>query len=621
MFIRETVKTVKGKKYFQHQLIESVRTLAGPRHNIVLNLGRLSIERDKWKILANCIEAELHNQPLLFEPDREIKVLSKHFAKIIIKNQLNKQAEEQAAPEDSDGSTAQYEKVDMQSVSTSDTRSMGAEHVVLSQMEEYKLDAILKQLCFTPGQIIYAKILIAARLVHPGSERETVRWEYEDSAIRELLGTNIFLYDKALHRTAILLWEQHTKIEQQLAQAARTIFCLKETVILYDLTNTYFEGSRKNSRIAKPAKSKDRRNDRPLVTLALTIDEQGFPKQSKVLEGNVSEPNTLAGMLAELTGSNAGFIPQRTIVIDAGIATEENLKIIKGQGFKYVAVSRKRSYGEGFWENSPAKQIKLNDDKTKLTIRAVRMQAEVYLLCCSEAKAAKEKSILEGQEKKFEEALTKIKQGLSQKGTRKGYDTIRERIGRLKERFGVGSLYDIEVKHSEGVVTKISFRKNPKGKAKETSLGDYVLRTNRLDLTDEEISQMHRSLSMVEDSFRSMKSHLGLRPNYHKRDDTSTAHIFVTVVAYHILAGILTKLSTNGINYNWDTIRNILSSHERVTTTFNTENRDTIHIRTSTTPTIRQQNIYKNLQLKHNPLKRIQLRIPQKKKAGQSWIE
>ena len=142
-----------------------------------------------------------------------------------------------------------------------------------------------------------------------------------------------------------------------------------------------------------------------------------------------------------------------------------------------------------------------------------------------------------------------------------------------------------------------------------------------MDLTDEEISKTHRSLSMVEDSFRSMKSHLGLRPNYHKRDETSTAHIFITVIAYHILAGTLMKLRTNGINYNWNSIRNILSHHERVTTTFNTENGDTIHIRTSTTPTVRQHNIYKKLQLKHNPLKRVQVRIPGKHKGGKSQIE
>ena len=148
---------------------------------------------------------------------------------------------------------------------------------------------MLKQLGFTENQVNYAKILIAGRLVHPSSERETARWANEDSAVLELLQAKINVYDTALHRTAVLLWEQHDKIEQRLSQAAREIFGLKETIILYDLTNTYFEGSKKGSKIAKHAKSKDKRDDRPVITLALTLDGQGFPKQSKVFEGNISE--------------------------------------------------------------------------------------------------------------------------------------------------------------------------------------------------------------------------------------------------------------------------------------------------------------------------------------------
>lgn len=278
MFIRETIKTAKGKKYFQHQLIESVRTPAGPRQKLVLNLGCLNVPGDKWKELANCIEVELHNQPLLFESESEIKSLAKHYAKAIIREQLNRKAEQHAARQDSEETVSRYEEVDIESVSTSDARSMGAEHVVLSQMAQYNLDAILKEIKFNESERIYAKMLIAGRLIHPASERETVRWEMEDSAISELLGADIDVYDNALHRTAVLLWQQHDKIEQKLAEAARKIFSLRETVILYDLTNTYFEGSRKSSAIAKHGYSKDKRKDRPLVTLALSIDEEGFPK-------------------------------------------------------------------------------------------------------------------------------------------------------------------------------------------------------------------------------------------------------------------------------------------------------------------------------------------------------
>ena len=254
--------------------------------------------------------------------------------------------------------------------------------------------------------------------------------------------------------------------------------------------------------------------------------------------------------------------------------------------------------------------MKLYDKKTKLKVKLVKKDGEAWLHCHSELKEAKEKAILEKKLEKFEQALKDIRDGLKKKGTRKKYESIIERIGRIKERYGVGSLYDIEIQQVEGNVTSIEYSKNPKGKVKQKEVGNYILRTNRLDLTEEEISKIHRSLTTVEDSFRSMKSHLGLRPIHHKRDDTTTAHIFITVIAYHILAGILKRLRGNGINYNWNTIRNILSTHVRVTTTFKTEDESTINVRNSTTPTIRQQEIYEALRITKQPLKKIKIRTP-----------
>jgi len=616
MFIREKSKTVKGKKYIQHQLIESIRTPAGPRQRLVLNLGFLDLPQDKWKELADTIESEVHQQSRLFVTDAQIEKLARHYAKVIVREKLNKESERAASDNVPDRLSADYQSVDVNSVSSSEARKIGAEHVVLAQMREYKFDKMLKELGFTENQVNYAKILIAGRLVHPSSERETARWANEDSAVLELLPAKINIYDTALHRTAVLLWEQHDKIEQRLSQAAREIFGLKETIILYDLTNTYFEGSKKGSKIAKHAKSKDKRNDRPVITLALTLDAQGFPKQSKVYEGNISEPGTLEKMLDELSNVVDGFNPQKTIVIDAGIATEDNLQIIKRKQFKYLAVSRKKSYGDDFWQGSQEHQIKLSDKKTRLRVRLVTTKKELYLLCHSEAKEAKEKAILERRLKKFEEGLNGMNKGLKKKRAHKKYDKIIERIGRLKEKYGVGSLYDIDVKQEKGVATKIIFNKNPNGKAKEKRVGEYVIRTNRLDLSEEEISKIHRTLTTIEDSFRSMKSELGLRPNYHKRDDTSTAHIFITVIAYHIITGILKKLRTNGINYSWRTIRDILSTQVRVTTSFQTEDKATIHIRTTTSPTLKQSDIYSKLELVQKPLKQVKIKLPLKKDRG-----
>jgi hypothetical protein len=377
MFIRETIKSQKGKKYVQHQLVESVRTPNGPRQKLLLNLGFLDLPRDKWKELANTIESELHGQLSLFSTNPEIEKLASHYARVIIRERLNKKSEK--IKKDPDKAEPWYETVDINSVSTSDSRSIGVEHVVTSSMQEYNLDKVLKKLKFSDNQLDYTRMLIAGRLAHPGSERETVRWINENSAICELLQTDVKVYDNALHRTSCLLMENHEEIEQNLSVTAREIFDLKETVILYDLTNTYFEGSKRNSRIAKPGRSKERRNDRPLVTLALTVDADGFPKQSRILDGNVSEPGTLEEILNELAKAKDNFCVEKTIAIDAGIASEENIELIKQKQLKYVAVARKKSYPEDFWTGCTQKNLKLYDKKTTLKVKLVKKDGEAWI--------------------------------------------------------------------------------------------------------------------------------------------------------------------------------------------------------------------------------------------------
>ena len=291
MFIREKIKRKNGKEYIQHQLIESVRTAAGPRQNIILNMGTIDIEKDKWKLLANAIEERIYNQTSLFNDDLEISELAQHYAELIIHDKLCQLSDIDQKDKTDD---VQYEMVDVNSINSSSVMSLGAEHVVLNQIDNYHFDAILEENGFKKSQRDYARMLIAARLIHPSSERETVRWLNENSALAELMQSQLSVYDNALHRTAVKVWEAHDNIEKQLAEKAKDLFSLKENVILYDLTNTYFEGSKRGGKLAKPGgNSKERRNDRPLITLALVVDEEGFPKKSRILEGNVSEPGTL----------------------------------------------------------------------------------------------------------------------------------------------------------------------------------------------------------------------------------------------------------------------------------------------------------------------------------------
>lgn len=120
----------------------------------------------------------LANQKRLFPEDPEIEAKARHYA-----------------------SQIRQERVDLNSLITNDAKTVGAEHVAISQMNEYGLDKILHGLDFIREQITYSKMLIVGRMVHPGSECETVRWVSKTSGVGELLGAEVKRYDTALHRT------------------------------------------------------------------------------------------------------------------------------------------------------------------------------------------------------------------------------------------------------------------------------------------------------------------------------------------------------------------------------------------------------------------------------------
>jgi transposase len=619
MFIRRKVKTAKGQSYEQHQLLKSVRTPGGPRQEVVLSMGQLDLPKDQWKALANAIEDKLNNQtPLaLGEGCAEIEKLAAHFAQMIVSKSIN-QAQDGVSEKDfgaaasAQAQAADYQNVDVNSMKTTESRSIGAEYVIAEQMNRYGLDKILQDLDFSPQQIHYAKYLVIGRAVHPSSERELARWINDDSALQELTGGTGLVYDNALHRTAALLWEHRVELQERLRLKAKELFSLDEKIILYDLTNTYFEGKKTGSAKAQFGRSKEKRSDCKLMTLALVVDSLGFPKESHILEGNVSEPGTLAGMLKSIQALGRST-ERKTLVIDAGIATEENIALLQKEKISYVAISRKRSHDPSIWAQSQAKKIPLNDRKTELTVKLATVKtqppdsnqasfSEALLLCHSPQKEIKERQILERRLSKFEAAIGELNAGLSKPGTTRKFGKIMERIGRLKEKFHVGECFDIKVSESEGIVREITCKRNLKSVAKTGNTGEYVIRTDRLDLREEEMSCVHRGLTTIESSFRVFKSDLGLRPNYHKSEEATTAHMFLSVLAYHMVCPILKRLSESGLDYTWSSVRNLLSSHDRVVTAFNTQDEYCIYIKNTTTANLSQKSIYDGLGIKHDPL-------------------
>jgi transposase len=591
MFIRKVfhTDTKNNKVYHTFKLIESVRTERGPRQRMILNLGAdFTVPEKKWKDLANRIEEIITGQNPLFACPEEIEEFAIRYAKNIIAYHGK---EEKKEPSD-------YQRVDIDTVDHHTVRSVGAEHVIYETMKTLGLPDLFASLGFTAPALNTAIGVIAARLIAPSSERATHIWLQNASAVDDLLNTDFTaLSQDRVYKVSDMLLQNKQNIEGHLRSREVSLFDLTEKIILYDLTNTFFEGSGKYNDKARFGVSKEKRSDCPLVTLGLVLDADGFPKRTEVFSGDVSEPGTLEGVVASLSSPLLQTVP--LIVIDAGIATEENILWLKERRYDYIVVSRRKNNN-----NVPPEMVTVREDNRRL-IRAVRIHTadEVTLLCHSTDKEIKETGIQNRFERRFEEGLNRIHTALDKKHGTKRYEKVIEKIGRLKERYKrIARRYEVTVtKNDHDMATAVTWQR----KKVENHPGVYALRSNRLDFTEQQFFDIFSMLTDIEDAFRSMKSELGLRPVYHQKEHRTDGHLFITVLAYHIMQTIRFALKGKQITESWSTIRKALSTHVRITTTMKRDDGRVIHIRKSTRPEPFHIKIYDALHLPHQPGKTI----------------
>lgn len=600
MFVREIAKKSRGtgKVYVYHRLMEAVRTPRGPRQRTVLNLGRLELPQDQWKMLANRIEEILSGQKSMWVLDPGVEKLANEFARRIQRKErqwLPAPASEKIPPD--------WETVDLSTLTQEEVRTVGAEAIGHWAFSKLGFPAILSRLGFSESQAAVAAVLIIGRLVHPGSERGTFRWCRHNSALDEVLGTRFdTLALSALYRTADALVRHREAIEPALARNERGLFSLGESIVLYDLTNTYLTGTGAESSKAHRGHSKQKRHDCPLLTLALVLDEDGFPKASRVFPGNVSEPGTLAAMLDALPGPGQLSLGAKrpTVIIDAGVATAENLALIRERTMDYVCVSRSRPR-----QIPPGEPMVLkSDDSTSVCGVRLEQEEEIFLYCQSSGRAAKEESIKTTFRKRFELGLNTIAEALRKKRGIKSYDKVLERVGRLREKYpAIARYYEITVEHERDVATGISWTVKDEALLALRFSGSYLIRSSRTDLDAVTLWELYNTLTMVEDGFRSLKSELGLRPAYHRIDRRLEGHLFITVCAYHLLATIQRELHKHGTNHRWETVRSHMASQCRVTVSMTNRQGERMHMRQTTEPEPFHQEVYRALGLPMKPIR------------------
>jgi hypothetical protein len=319
-------------------------------------------------------------------------------------------------------------------------RTVGVEAVGLWAMAQVEFVELLETLGLTGPQRAAVLGVILGRMAAPGSELATQRWLCERSGLGELLDVDFEAMSlMQLYRAADVLMRHREALEGALFSRVSGLFGLDWSVTLYDLTNTYFEGEAASNPKAQRGHSKEKRSDCPLLTLGLVLDGSGFVRRSEVFDGNVVEGTTLAGMLQRLRAP-AGAL----VVMDRGIATEENLLWLREQGYRYLVVSRERH--RQFDANEASDLQTASGERVSVQRVEDAEGQEVRLYCYSELRARKEAGISERFAERFEAALQALADGLARPRTTKKIDKLWERIGRLKEKsHGAGQHYHIEI--------------------------------------------------------------------------------------------------------------------------------------------------------------------------------
>ena len=586
MFIRRTKTrgTDGGKIYFSYRLVRSERSGGQVRQRTLLNLGSdFAVAQEQWPVLCARVEQLIDRQAELVAAScpEEVEREAQRIAMQLVSR----------APTVEAGG-GDLQTVDVDTLELVRPRSVGVEQVGLSAMEQVGLEGLLEGLGFNGRQRAVVKALILGRMAQPGSERGTWRWLCERSGLGELLEVDFETMSlMRLYRVSDDLMAHREAIENHLFDRVTELFGLRHTVTLYDLTNTFFEGEAADQPKARRGHSKEKRTDCPLLTLGLVLDGSGFVRRSEVFAGNADEDKTLGPMLEALRAPRDALV-----VMDAGIATEDNVAWLRENGYQYLVVSRQRTR---LFDPELATAIETRSHHKVHLHRVVEPDdGEVRLYCYSEARAKKEEGISRRFAERFEGALRKLHEGLSRPRTRKTLAHVWQRIGRILEQSrGVGQHYKVDVlaDPQSGKAVAVTWQRQPIAGTMLTHPGVYCLRTNTRDWDQETLWRTYTMLTDLEAVFRSLKSELGLRPIFHRKQIRSDGHLFITVIAYQLVQIIRRRLAASGETASWTTLRQILQGQHRVTATFRRKDGRTLHVRKATQAEPQQLKIYSAL--------------------------
>ena len=580
-----------------YRLVESYRNEADRIcHQTLLTIGFINFSVEKLNIIQRILNNKYKKKYSVFEElDKEAIELAEFYWEELIKG----------GKLDISDSTFEKKKrsIDTDTMSHKDVREVGSEWMCYQALEQLKIRELLVNKKWDEEQIQLALTQIISRAVYPFSEHRTTRWIKENSAICEITGYNIENITKdKLYKSALDLYEIKDSLELHLSSRTNELFDLEDKIILYDLTNTYFEGSKRNSKMAKFGRSKEKRSDAKIIVLGLVVNVEGFVKYSQIFEGNKSDSKSLPEIIEKMR-LRTSTDKRGVVVLDAGIATDENCALIEAKGFDYVCVSRSKINDYLIEENSLQIELKTKN-KQKISLQKIvsANQTDYIVKIKSEGKQIKEDSMKLNFEEKFLLEVTKINNSIFKKNGVKKIDKVNQRIGRLLEKYpSMNKYYCLELKSNNNLATQLIATKKENYQQLVDELGVYFIRTNLKTENEQTLWKIYNTIREIESTFRCLKTDLELRPIYHKNDNATLAHLHLGILAYWLVNTIRHQLKIKKMNYSWQEILRITNTQKIITTSEQNTFNELIVIRKCSYPNDNVKQIYTLLNYKNYP--------------------
>ncbi len=505
MFLRATTRKKDGKEHRYYSVVENKRVGGGrvlQRH--VLYLGEINSSQERaWR--------------------RSIEVLDEARQAARTLSLFPEDRCEGIVPDES------IVRLKLAQLRLERPRQWGACWLTLELWQQLGLDAFWSER-LAPSrkgtrwdQVLF--VLVAYRLLSPGSEWRLHRHWFERSALGDLLGADAALADiHALYGCHDRLLAHKQAVFDHLVGRWRDLFNASFDVLLYDLTSTYFESDPPVDEDDKRRHgySRDHRPDCVQVVIALVVTPEGLPLAYEVLPGNTADSTTLKDFLARIERQYGKA--RRVWCMDRGVPTEEVLAQMRASDppVHYLVGTPK---GRLTRLEEALLDKPWHIARPEVRVKLLAQDSELYVFAESRDRIAKERSMRRRQLKWLWERLKKLS---TMKLTR---DALLMKLGAAQTKAPAAwRLIQIEVaKRGASFAYRLDGAKLRQVRRRE---GRYLLRTNLTQSDPAKLWEFYLQLVQVEAAFRTLKSDLALRPVFHQEEGRIEAHIFIAFLAY-----------------------------------------------------------------------------------------